>query len=94
MSQSKVYVGNLSYRTTEDELMSKFSEFGGVSDVKIIMDRETGRSKGFGFITFESPEGAKGAIEALDGQDFGGRNIRVNIAKDDGGRRSGGGGRF
>jgi RNA recognition motif-containing protein len=76
-----IYVGNLSYRMTEDELREAFGAFGEVSSAKIIMDRETGRSKGFGFV--EMPVQAEGeeAIKALNEKEFAGRNIRVNEAR-------------
>ncbi len=76
-----IYVGNLSYRMTEDELREAFGAFGEVSSAKIIMDRETGRSKGFGFV--EMPVQAEGeeAIKALNEKEFAGRNMRVNEAR-------------
>ena len=76
-----IYVGNLSYRMTEDELREAFAAFGEVSSAKIIMDRETGRSKGFGFV--EMPVQAEGeeAVKALNEKEMGGRNIRVNEAR-------------
>ena len=76
-----IYVGNLSYQTTEDELRASFENFGEVSSVRIIQDRNTGRSKGFGFVEMPVDESAETAIAALDGKDFSGRNIRVNQAK-------------
>jgi RNA recognition motif-containing protein len=77
----KLYVGNLSFNSTEDSLNAKFSEYGNVDSVKIITDRDTGRSKGFGFIEMESDDAAQEAIAQLDGQEFEGRNLRVNEAK-------------
>ena len=77
----KLYVGNLSFNSTEDSLNAKFSEYGNVDSVKIITDRDTGRSKGFGFIEMESDDAAQEAISQLDGQEFEGRNLRVNEAK-------------
>jgi RNA recognition motif-containing protein len=74
----KLYVGNMSFQTTEDELRTLFSEFGEVSSVNIITDRETGRPRGFGFVEMD---GAEKAISALDQKDFGGRNLTVNEAK-------------
>lgn len=89
----KVYAGNLSFNTTQDSLEQAFSEFGQVTFVKLITDRETGRSKGFGFISFADKASADAAVEGLNGQDLDGRQIRVSEAKSDGGqRRSGGGG--
>lgn len=79
MSKS-IYVGNLPWNTTEDELERLFSEYGEVLSVKLISDRETGRSKGFGFIEM-GDDVAKIAIEALDNQEFGGRTLRVNEAR-------------
>ncbi|MDD4029039.1 MAG: RNA-binding protein [Caldisericia bacterium] len=76
-----IYVGNLSYQTTEDELRASFENFGEVSSVRIIQDRNTGRSKGFGFVEMPDEESAETAIAALNGKDFSGRNIRVNEAR-------------
>jgi cold-inducible RNA-binding protein len=88
----KLYVGNLSYETTEESLETRFSEFGAIESVNLINDRETGRSKGFAFIEMTSDEEGKAAIQALDGTEFEGRNIRVSEAKPQE-RRTGGGGR-
>ena len=77
----KIYVGNLSYRTTEDELRAAFEPFGNVGSVDIIIDRETGRSKGFGFVEMPGDTEAQSAIEALDGKELGGRPLRVNEAR-------------
>jgi cold-inducible RNA-binding protein len=85
----KLYVGNLSYGTTEEGLSTKFSEFGALDSVNLIIDRETGRSKGFAFIEMANDEEAKAAIQALDGSELEGRNIRVSEAKPQE-RRSGG----
>ncbi len=76
---TNLYVGNLPWSTTEDQLRSMFAEFGEVASVKIIEDRETGRSRGFGFVEMES--GAEEAIQNLNGKDIDGRNIKVNVAK-------------
>ncbi len=76
-----IYVGNLPYSVNEDELRNLFSEFGEVSSAHVISDRDTGRSKGFGFVEMDNSEDGQKAIEALDGSDLGGRNIRVNEAK-------------
>lgn len=76
-----IYVGNLLYTATEDELQGLFSQFGTVNSVKLIKDRETGRPRGFGFVEMEQ-EPAQAAIDALDGKDFGGRNLRVNQARE------------
>ena len=86
----KLYVGNLSYNTTEDGLRNLFSEFGNVASAKIIFDRETGNSKGFGFIEMSSEEEATAAISGTNGHEFEGRQLRVNEAIDKP-RRGGGG---
>ena len=85
----KLYVGNINYATTEDQLTDMFSQFGGVVSVDIIMDRFSGQSKGFGFVEMETEEAAKAAIESLDGRELDGRQLRVNEAKERpaGGRR-------
>ncbi|XP_039140996.1 glycine-rich RNA-binding protein 2, mitochondrial-like [Dioscorea cayenensis subsp. rotundata] len=91
MSSSKVFVGGLSYSTDDNRLREAFSSYGEVVEARVIMDRETGRSRGFGFVTFESGEEASGAISGLDGKDLDGRLIRVNHANDrTGGFRGGG----
>lgn len=74
-----IYVGNLPFTATEDEVRSLFSEFGEVSSVKLINDRETGRPRGFGFV--EMDDGADAAIDKLNGSDMGGRTLRVNEAQ-------------
>ena len=76
-----IYVGNLSYNATETTLQELFEQYGEVSSVKIIMDRETGRSKGFGFVEMIDTNDANGAMEQLDGAEVLGRNIRVNLAR-------------
>ena len=91
----KLYVGNLSYNTTEDGLRNHFSAFGNVASVKIIIDRDSGNSKGFGFIEMSSEEEAAAAITGTNGQQYDGRQLRVNEAIDKPPRRdrgSGGGG--
>ncbi|MEL7472546.1 MAG: RNA-binding protein [Planctomycetota bacterium] len=90
----KLYVGNLPFSTSEAELHEIFSEHGEVTSATIIMDRETGRPRGFGFIEFGAPEHGKAAIEALNGANIGGRDIVVNEAKPREDRRGGGGGGF
>ena len=75
----KIYVGNLPFSATEDEIREMFSEFGEVSSVSLITDRETGRPRGFGFVEMES--GADEAIQALHQKDMGGRNLNVNEAR-------------
>ena len=87
MSNTKVYVGNLSYETTEDDLKELFSQHGAMSEVKLIIDRSTDRSKGFAFITFEDEQSAQSAL-ALNDTEFQSRSIKVNIARE---RESGGG---
>jgi RNA recognition motif-containing protein len=86
----KLYVGNLTYETTEDDLVELFSSYGEVSSAQIIIDRETNRSRGFGFV--EMVEGAESAVEGLNGQDFRGRNLTVNEARPREPRESRGGG--
>lgn len=90
MSQSKIYVGNLSYDTTEDQLRDYFAQYGNIEDIKLIIDFNTGRSKGFGFITFGSDQECENAI-AANGVELSGRTLKVNIARDD--NRTGGGAR-
>ena len=85
----KLYVGNLPFSSTEDDLRDAFGRHGGVESVAIITDRETGRPRGFAFVEMSEASAADDAIRALDGTDFGGRNIKVNEAQD---RRGGGGG--
>lgn len=77
----KIYVGNLSYSTTEDSLRSAFAEFGAVEEVAVITDRDTGRPRGFGFVTMTNDEEAKAAIEALNEKELDGRALRVNEAR-------------
>ncbi len=89
----KLYVGNLSFSSTEDELRDLFEQHGKVSSVNVITDRETGRSRGFGFIEMDEDSAANAAMEALDGRDFGGRNLRVNEAQERDRGGGGGGGR-
>ena len=79
---NKLYVGNISFQTEESGLEKVFGEHGGVSSVKIITDRQTGRSKGFGFVEMETSEAAQKCVETLDGQEIDGRTVKVNIAKE------------
>jgi RNA recognition motif-containing protein len=93
----RLYVGNLSYSTTDESLRAAFSEDGRVvTDVHVMMDRETGRPRGFGFVEMGTEEDAQAAIAAWDGQDLDGRNLRVNEAQErkprSGGFGGGGGG--
>jgi RNA recognition motif-containing protein len=90
----KLYVGNLSYNTTEDGLRNLFSEFGAVTSSKIIFDRESGNSKGFGFIEMGSEEEAAAAIKGTNSREFDGRQLRVNEAMDKPRRERGGGGNW
>lgn len=80
MSQ-KIYVGNLGYSVNNQDLTSKFEQFGIVSSAKVIMDRDTGRSKGFGFVEMSNRDEATTAIEALNGSDYEGRSMNVSEAK-------------
>ncbi|CAG8304359.1 hypothetical protein PENNAL_c0010G06288 [Penicillium nalgiovense] len=77
---SKIYVGNLSWHTSDESLRQAFGEFGQIVDSIVMVDRETGRSRGFGFVTYSSAEEAEAAINALNEQDLDGRRIRVNLA--------------
>ncbi len=76
-----IYVGNLSYQMTEEELSDAFASFGDVKSAKIIFDRETNRSKGFGFVEMDNDDEAKKAIDDLNNKEIGGRNLRVNEAR-------------
>jgi len=94
----KLYVGNLSYDTSDSDLQRLFEEFGTVESAQVISDRETGRSKGFGFVEMGSDQEAQAAISALNGKEVGGRALTVNEAKPreergGGGRGGYGGGR-
>ena len=77
----KIYVGNLPYQVTEDEVKQAFAEHGAVETVSLITDRQTGRPKGYGFVEMTSEEEAKAAIAALNGKDLGGRAITVDMAR-------------
>src|SRR5215204_6379278 len=88
---TKLYVGNLSFRTTSEELRDAFASVGTVESASVIEDRETGRSRGFAFVEMATPEEAAAAIEAFNGKDFGGRNLTVNEAKPRTDRGGGGG---
>jgi RNA recognition motif-containing protein len=90
LKMKKLYVGNLPWTTSEEELRQMFEPMGTVESCALITDRETGRSRGFGFVELDD-EGAQKAITELDGKDMGGRALRVNEAQDKP-RRSGGGG--
>ncbi len=90
----KLYVGNLPFKTNEAAIREIFEQHGTVQDVAIILDRETGRSRGFGFVTMGSPEAGEAAIQALNGKDFDGRNLIINEARarEERPARGGGGG--
>lgn len=93
---SKLFVGGLSWDTNDQSLADAFSRFGPVTEAKVIADRDTGRSRGFGFVTFDAPADAQTAIAEMDGTELDGRTIRVNEAENKprgGGSRGGGGGR-
>ena len=97
---AKMYVGNLSYDATREDLQSLFEAHGTVSDVFIVKDRDSGRPRGFAFVTMETKESMNAAIEALNGEEFMGRNLAINEARPreerprgGGGYRGGGGGR-
>ena len=102
---TRLYVGNLNFRTTSDELREIFSQAGEVENASVVEDRDTGRSRGFGFVEMATAEGAAAAIEQFNGKEFGGRTLTVNEARprvergggyggggDRGGRGYGGGG--
>ncbi len=101
---NKLYVGNLAYSVTDENLQQRFAEFGTVTSAKVMMDRETGRSKGFGFVEMSSPAEAQASIRGLNGQSLDGRAIVVNEARPKeagaggggygGGGKSGGGGGY
>lgn len=76
-----IYVGNLPYNTSESDLVTLFSTYGAVDRASIIMDRETGRSRGFGFVEMPNDEEGRQAIEALNGQDYNGRSLTINEAR-------------
>ena len=89
---NRLYVGNLPFHATEEQLSQRFGACGGVVSVSVVMDRETGRSRGFAFVEMDSPAAAQKAIAELDGQDLDGRPLRVSVAEDrkQGGRSGGG----
>jgi cold-inducible RNA-binding protein len=89
---NKLYVGNLSFNTTENDLQDTFSAHGTVTEANLITDRETGRARGFGFVTMSSDEEANKAVEALNGAELDGRTLTVNIARPREERSGGGGG--
>lgn len=91
---TKLFVGNLAFKVTESDLEQLFSQHGSVTEALVMLDRQTGRSRGFGFVTMESAEAAKAAVEALNGSQFEGRPLTVNEARprEERPRREGGGG--
>jgi RNA recognition motif-containing protein len=94
MSENKLYVGNLSFKTTDDQLAQLFAAFGTVGRASVVTDRETGRSRGFGFVEMGNDTEAKAAIAGLDGKTVEGRALQVNVARPrEGGGGGGGGGR-
>src|SRR5690242_16216492 len=93
---TKLFVGNLGFDVTENDLQDFFAAFGPVTDVNLVTDRATGRSRGFAFVTMATPEGAKAAIDGSAGKNLRGRDLKVSEARpreEGGGRRGGGGGR-
>ena len=78
---NKLYVGNLSYSVRDEDLQQQFASFGQVQSAKVMMERDTGRSKGFGFVEMSTAEEAQAAIEGLHGKNMGGRDLTVNIAR-------------
>jgi len=90
---TKLFVGNLSFNTTENDLQEAFAAHGTVTETNLMMDRMTGRSRGFAFVTYATPEEAQKAIAAMNGQQLDGRALTVNIARPKEERPAGGGGR-
>ena len=89
---NKLFVGNLSFNVTENDLQDAFAAHGTVSEVNLMMDRSTGRSRGFAFVTMSSPEEAQKAIDAMSGHSLDGRALTVNVARPRAERPAGGGG--
>ncbi|XP_039121569.1 glycine-rich RNA-binding protein 2, mitochondrial-like [Dioscorea cayenensis subsp. rotundata] len=96
ISSTKLFIGGLSYGTDDQSLREAFNPFGNVVEARVITDRDTGRSRGFGFVNFDSEESAKAALSSMDGQVVEGRNIRVSHANErpSGGSRGGFGGGY
>lgn len=95
MNQNRLFVGNLSFNTTEEDIREAFAEFGEVTEAKLVMDRMTGRSRGFAFVEMGSADAAQQAISQMNGAQLDGRALRVNVAearRDNGGGGGGGGG--
>lgn len=91
---TKLFIGGLSYGTDDMSLREAFASYGDVTEAKIILDRDTGRSRGFGFVSFSTDEAANSALSAMDGQELNGRNIRVSVANERPRFGGGGGGGF
>ncbi len=89
---NKLFVGNLSFDTTENDLQDAFAAFGTVTEANLMMDRTTNRPRGFGFVTMSTPEEAQKAIDGLNGKELGGRALTVNVARPREERSGGGGG--
>ena len=81
MNPNRLFVGNLSFQTTENDLQDLFAQAGSVTNVSLMLDRATGRSRGFAFVEFANPDDAAKAVEKLHGQDFQGRPLTVNVAR-------------
>lgn len=92
MNTSKLFVGNLSYNVTENDLQDMFAAHGNVTEVNLMLDKFSGRPRGFAFVTMATPEGAQAAIQALNGKNVDGRNLTVNEARPREERAPGGGG--
>lgn len=92
MNNNKLFVGNLAFATTENDLQDAFAAFGTVMEVNLMLDRMTGKSRGFAFVTMASAEDAQKAIEGMHGKNFGGRDLTVNVARPREERPPGGGG--
>ena len=90
--QNKLYVGNLPYSYSDSDMQQAFSAYGDVSSAKVVMDRDSGRSKGFGFVEMGNAEEAQAAIAGMNGQQIGGRGLVVNVARPPEPRTGGGGG--
>ncbi|OGM39682.1 hypothetical protein ABOM_011593, partial [Aspergillus bombycis] len=88
---TKVFVGGLPWHTSDHVLRQRFEEYGTIEECMVVRDRETGRSRGFAFVRYSSPEEAEAAVEALDNEEFDGRVIKVSIASTGGGGGGGGG---
>jgi RNA recognition motif-containing protein len=82
MSQSKIYVGNLPFSASSDDIREAFAAHGAVTNVNVVMDRDTGRPRGFAFVEMASDADAQAAIRAMDGAQMGGRSLRVNLANE------------